>query len=385
MPQPKLCLPHSPRSPKNAFGKPPLLIMLHGMGGNDKEFLALAETLDDRFLTVSVRAPFAPTPARCNWFTVESISGVLVNNTAQVEYSRQLMVQFVREAVVAYGVNPAQVYLFGFDQGAVIALNLLLTEPELAAGAVVICGQVTQEVRSLTAAPERLKGRFLLVQQGRADDAYPAAQAVAGREFLAHLPLFLDYRDYASGRYITQDILADARRWLTARLDAQRGAGLPDPPPYQARMGHIHLKVRNLDRALAFYVRFFGFKLVERVGNAYAFLATGDSHHELALQNVGQEAQAPMAQGVGLYHLAFEVPDQISFARAYQTLAAAGVPVTTVDHLVSWSMYFTDPDGNGLEIYWDTRTQRGKADFWQGRDLPLKPETVLAVVGSGDK
>ncbi len=123
-----------------------------------------------------------------------------------------------------------------------------------------------------------------------------------------------------------------------------------DAPLYKTKLGHAHLKVRDLDRAIDFYTRFLGLRLVERVGNAYAFLTGGDVHHEIALQNVGTNAPEPPAHGTGLYHVAFEVPDRTSFARTYQALVDAGVPVATVDHLISWAMYFDDPDGNGLEI-----------------------------------
>jgi len=147
---------------------------------------------------------------------------------------------------------------------------------------------------------------------------------------------------------------------------------------YATQIGHAHLKVRDLDRAIAFYTRFFSLALVERVGEQYAFLSGGGFHHEIALQNVGSGAPQPPKHGVGLYHVAFEVPDAKSFAQAYQTLAGAQVDVATVDHLISWAMYFDDPDGNGLEIYWDTRLEPGGKKLWEGINVPLPPEKILA-------
>ncbi len=146
---------------------------------------------------------------------------------------------------------------------------------------------------------------------------------------------------------------------------------------YQTKIGHAHLKVRDLDRSIAFYTRFFSLKLVERVGDLYAFLSGGDFHHEIALQNVGPNAPQPFPNGTGLYHVAFEVPDRRSFAQAYKTLAKADVPVATVDHLISWAMYFDDPDGNGLEIYWDTRNQPGGEKLWYGNNVPLPSEKIM--------
>jgi catechol 2,3-dioxygenase len=149
---------------------------------------------------------------------------------------------------------------------------------------------------------------------------------------------------------------------------------------YRTRIGHAHLKVRDLDRALDFYTRFLGMHLVERVGTAFAFLTGGEFHHEIALQNVGPNAPAPSPLGTGLYHVAFEVPDRESFAQAYRTLREAGTEVATVDHLISWAMYFADPDGNGLEIYWDTRYEPGGAELWRGLNVPLEPEKILQVL-----
>jgi catechol 2,3-dioxygenase len=146
------------------------------------------------------------------------------------------------------------------------------------------------------------------------------------------------------------------------------------------KIGHAHLKVRDLDRSIDFYTSFFSLHLVERVDDAYAFLTGGDFHHEIALQNVGPDAPAPPQQGTGLYHVAFQVPDRESFAQAYIALTEAGIRVATVDHRISWAMYFDDPDGNGLEIYWDTRDQPGRPRLWQGINEPLEREVILKTI-----
>jgi catechol 2,3-dioxygenase len=152
---------------------------------------------------------------------------------------------------------------------------------------------------------------------------------------------------------------------------------------YPTKIGHAHLKVRDLKQAIAFYTRFFRLKLVEQVGDQYAFLSGGDFHHEIALQNVGPDAPGQAAHGTGLYHVAFEVPDAVSFALAYKALTDAGVPVAPVDHLISWAMYFDDPDGNGLEIYWDTRAEPGGQPLWRGQNLPLPPAKIVAELKNG--
>ncbi len=149
---------------------------------------------------------------------------------------------------------------------------------------------------------------------------------------------------------------------------------------YQTRIGHAHLKVRDLEQSIKFYTYYFNLHIVDQIGTHYAFLSGGDMHHEIALQNVGANAPAPHPYGVGLYHVAFEVPDARSLAQAYQRLTEGGIQVSPVDHLISWAIYFNDPDGNGLEIYWDTRKEpHGKA-LWSGQNKPLYPEQLLAVL-----
>jgi len=149
---------------------------------------------------------------------------------------------------------------------------------------------------------------------------------------------------------------------------------------YRTQIGHTHLKVRDLQRAVDFYTRFFDLKVIERIANHYVFLSGNKVHHEIALQNVGPHAPPPSPYGTGLYHVAFEVPDKKSFALAYKQLTEAGVPVVTVDHIISWAMYFDDPDGNGLEIYVDTRSERDGRELWHGENQALDEEIILAVL-----
>ncbi len=149
---------------------------------------------------------------------------------------------------------------------------------------------------------------------------------------------------------------------------------------YRTKIGHAHLKVRNLERSVEFYTRFLGMRVTEQVDDRYVFLTGGDFHHEIALQRVGAMAPSPPAHGTGLYHVAFEVPDKRSFALAYRALKQADIVVATVDHYISWAMYFDDPDGNGLEIYWDTRNEPGGRRLWEGKNRPLEEATILAAL-----
>lgn len=143
------------------------------------------------------------------------------------------------------------------------------------------------------------------------------------------------------------------------------------------KIGHVHLKIRNMQRSLAFYTRHLNMKITERLGDSFVFMSAGEMHHELALQEVGSNASSPGRHDIGLYHVAFEVPDKKSLVEIYQKLKADGVTVYPVDHGISWAIYFSDPDGNGLEVYWDTRGTNHGVDIWKGKDRPLS-ETQLS-------
>ena len=148
------------------------------------------------------------------------------------------------------------------------------------------------------------------------------------------------------------------------------------------KLGHVHLKVRSLARALPFYERAFGLRLRERAGR-FAFLSGGDAHHELALQEVGDQALIPQPHSVGLYHVAFEVPDANGLRQAWRTLREMGIEASAVDHGISHALYFSDPDGNGLEIYLDTRTTAGGASDWRGRSERLRFDEDPDAAGAG--
>mgnify|MGYP001827386479 CR=1 FL=1 len=123
----------------------------------------------------------------------------------------------------------------------------------------------------------------------------------------------------------------------------------------ETRVGHIHLRVANLDRAISFYRDILGFELQQRFGARAAFLSAGGYHHHIGLNTWQSEGGTPPAPGhTGLYHVAFLYPDRPALARTLQSVLDAGVEIDgAADHGVSEAVYFRDPDGNGIEIYRD--------------------------------
>jgi catechol 2,3-dioxygenase len=123
----------------------------------------------------------------------------------------------------------------------------------------------------------------------------------------------------------------------------------------QARIGHVHLKVADLERAIGFYRGVLGFELTQRYGEHAAFLAAGGYHHHIGLNTWESLGGPPPSAGTtGLYHLAILYPTRVALADALRRVLAAGVPLDGAsDHGVSEALYLRDPDGNGVELYWD--------------------------------
>jgi catechol 2,3-dioxygenase len=120
-------------------------------------------------------------------------------------------------------------------------------------------------------------------------------------------------------------------------------------------IGHVHLKVADIERSLAFYAGVLGFELQQRLGDEAAFISAGDYHHHIGLNTWQSKGASPSAPGhTGLFHVAIRYPDRATLADALRRLLEAGVPLTGAsDHGVSEALYLNDPDGNGVELYRD--------------------------------
>jgi len=121
-----------------------------------------------------------------------------------------------------------------------------------------------------------------------------------------------------------------------------------------ADIGHVHLKVADLDRAVAFYTEVLGFELQTRMGDDAAFLSAGGYHHHIGLNTWESKGGSPPPQGTtGLYHFAIRYPTRGALARAVRSVLDADIRIGASDHGVSEAVYLEDPDRNGIELYCD--------------------------------
>ena len=140
----------------------------------------------------------------------------------------------------------------------------------------------------------------------------------------------------------------------------------------ETRIGHVHLKVSDLDRAISFYSGVLGFEVQQKYGNEAAFLSAGGYHHHIGLNTWQSKGGTPPPPGhTGLFHTAFLYPNRVELAKAVRRVIDAGHQIEGAsDHGVSEAVYLSDPDGNGVELYRD----RVEADW------PRNPDGSLAMV-----
>jgi catechol 2,3-dioxygenase len=217
------------------------------------------------------------------------------------------------------------------------------------------------------------------------------------RELRAEAIRALEGFERWSIRHVRREQNVEADRLVNRALDGERAAAEPPPSAEPEAgegaidpgvdIGHVHLKVADLDRALAFYCDVLGFELQQRLGDEAAFVSAGGYHHHIGLNTWHSKDGPPPPPGTtGLFHFAIRYPTRAALAGALRRLADAGVGLSGAsDHGVSEALYLSDPDGNGIELYWD-RPRSEWPEPQQGQRVemytrPLDLQGLLAEAG----
>jgi len=220
-------LTYTCRAPARITHRPPLLVLLHGVGGNETGFERLLSQLDPRLLALCVRAPFENTPGGYRWFDV-SFSGRSVDiDVEEAEHSRLAVIQFINDAVMGFGADPRRVYLLGFSQGATLAYSIGLTAPARLRGIVGIGGRVLPEIAAQAAPMSALRHLTLLIQHGARDPVMSLERARATRDLFVDLGVMLGYREYPAAHELSAEMADDACEFLSTQIDRFERAGAP--------------------------------------------------------------------------------------------------------------------------------------------------------------
>ena len=210
-----LSLTHLMQPPRRPSERPPLLLLLHGYGSNEQDLFSLAPSVPPQFHVLSLRAPNILGPASYAWFMFGvRPDGERAIDEVQEAASRELAAQAVEAAGRQLAVPAERVVVGGFSQGGIMALTLLLTQPQLLHAALVMHSRLLPEVRPLVASPEELRGQRLWVSHGTADAVIPLASARDIRERVAKWPIELSYAEFPGGHEIRPAELSAAMDWL---------------------------------------------------------------------------------------------------------------------------------------------------------------------------
>ena len=209
---------HLVEPPRNPAGKKyPAIILLHGLGANEEDLLGLSSSLDERFLIISVRAPF---PSQFSGgYTWYDIGEVGRPEPAKFTISYSKLSQFVDDALRGYPVNPEHLYLLGFSMGSVMAYALSLTRPSLFRGVVANSGYLAEGTH-LSYQWDQLDNVNFFVAHGTQDPVIPVTMARHAKEQLENAHARLDYREYPMAHQISEESLQDSSRWLTHHLNS---------------------------------------------------------------------------------------------------------------------------------------------------------------------
>jgi len=202
------------RQPTSKTEKTPVLILLHGVGSNEKDLFSFVDRLPGKYLVIAARGPFVLGPGRYAWYQVDFSSGKPVINAEQEQVSRKMLVQFMDELKALYSFDEEQVYVGGFSQGAIMSYTIGLLHPDKIKGIVALSGRVLEEVKPQVTTSDPLKQLRVFISHGQQDNVLPITYARESDAYLKTLGIHPTFKEYSEGHGINADMLNDLISWL---------------------------------------------------------------------------------------------------------------------------------------------------------------------------
>lgn len=210
-----LALKYLIREPKIKTDKRKGIILLHGVGSNEKDLFSLAEHLPDDFYVISARGPFVLGGDRYAWYNVDFSTGKPVYDAKQEKVSREIISTFIGQIKQHYLLD--DVYLGGFSQGAIMSYSIGLTQPKSVRGIVALSGRLLTEIQPLVKKSDDLSKLSVLVAHGTQDRTLGIAYAREANTYLKELGVDLTYTEYENAHQISESVLKDLHQWLAEK------------------------------------------------------------------------------------------------------------------------------------------------------------------------
>ncbi len=202
------------KHPKTESKQTQLLILLHGVGSNEKDLFSFADQFPDNFMVVSARAPFEVGQDSYAWYEVDFSTGKPLINKEKAEKSRVLILQFIDQLKEKYKFDDKQVYLCGFSQGAIMSYSVGLTSADKIKGIAVLSGRLLEEVKPLIKSSAQLKQLNVFISHGTNDNVLGIHYAQSCNSYLKELGINATYKEYPEGHTISNAMIADLLNWL---------------------------------------------------------------------------------------------------------------------------------------------------------------------------
>ncbi|WP_029268468.1 alpha/beta hydrolase [Flavobacterium sp. KJJ] len=206
------------RQPKIKTTKPPLLLLLHGVGGNEQNLFSFANELPDDFLIVSARGPLTLGPQSFAWFQVNFTNGYPQINEQQAEAARITILDFIEALKEEHDFDEKQVYLMGFSQGGIMSYSVALTQPEKIKGIAVMSGRLLPEVKPLIADEKRLEKLKVFISHGKQDAVLHFPFATDAVAYLENKGIHPEFHQYNEGHTINKQMFDDVKLWLKTNI-----------------------------------------------------------------------------------------------------------------------------------------------------------------------
>lgn len=218
----RLPLEYRLRTPTIDVGPPPLLILLHGYGSNEADLFDLANEMPPELLVLSVRAPYTLSRNQYAWFGLDFSSGKAIHDSVQAEKSRLLLKHFIDEAVREFMVDPKQIFLVGFSQGAIMSASIALTFPSLVSSIAMLSGRILEEIKNLVERGEAPAPLRVFLAHGTEDKVLPIFHAREAKKYLDTLQVELTYHEYPMQHSISMDERTALVQWVRNGLSKFR-------------------------------------------------------------------------------------------------------------------------------------------------------------------
>lgn len=202
------------KEPKIKSAKPPVIILMHGVGSNEKDLFSFANQLPDSFLVISLRAPIELGKDSYGWYHLSFENGKPIGNPTEAEASRLMIIDFINNLKNKHAYNEKRVYLCGFSQGSIMAYSIGLTVPEKIKGIAIMSGRLLEEVKPIIASKEKLKNLKVFISHGTNDNVLPINNAREANTYLKQLGINATYKEYPETHTISNTMFNDLLIWL---------------------------------------------------------------------------------------------------------------------------------------------------------------------------